>query len=163
MKKVYDCFVKAEEVVACTLLAGIVTLMFLSAVLRKAGMPINWAGDTSLLLFTWACFLGADLIIREKSMVNVDMLLRKFPIKVQKTIRIVCQIAAIALLISFVWFGVPLCIESVAREIFQHEPQLLLGDCKCPGRKRPYGDYFQHQSGQNDQVQRRDLWKEGRK
>lgn len=116
MKKVYDCFVKAEEVVACTLLAGIVTLMFLSAVLRKAGMPINWAGDTSLLLFTWACFLGADLIIREKSMVNVDMLLRKFPIKVQKTIRIVCQIAAIALLISFVWFGVPLCIESVARK-----------------------------------------------
>ena len=44
------------------------------------------------------------------------MLLRKFPIKVQKTIRIVCQIAAIALLISFVWFGIPLCIESVARK-----------------------------------------------
>ena len=49
MKKIYDCFVKAEEAIACLLLAGIVALMFLSAVLRKAGMPINWAGDTSLL------------------------------------------------------------------------------------------------------------------
>ena len=114
MKKIYDSFVKVEEAIACLLLAGIVALMFLSAVLRKAGMPINWAGDTSLLLFTWACFLGADLTIREKSMVNVDMLLRRFPVKVQKGIRIVCHIAAMALLISFVWYGVPLCIESVA-------------------------------------------------
>ena len=90
--------------------------MFLSAVLRKAGMPLNWAGDTSLLLFTWTCFLGADLAIREKSMVCVDMLLTKFPVKVQKTIRIACHIAAMALLISFVFYGVPLCIESAARQ-----------------------------------------------
>ena len=116
MKKIYNCFVKAEETIACLLLAGIVALMFLSAVLRKAGMPINWAGDTSLLLFTWACFFGADLTIREKSMVNVDMLQNKFPVKVQKAIRIACHIASMALLISFVCFGVPLCIESVARK-----------------------------------------------
>ncbi|MBR4670152.1 MAG: TRAP transporter small permease [Butyrivibrio sp.] len=116
MRKFYSCFVKAEEVVACLLLAGIVGLMFLSAVLRKAGIPLNWAGDTSLLLFTWACFFGADLAIREKSMVNVDMLLAKFPVKVQKIIRIACHILAMALLISFVYFGVPLCIDSVDRK-----------------------------------------------
>ncbi len=116
MKKFYNCFVKAEEVVACLLLAGIVGLMFLSAVLRKAGLPLNWAGDTSLLLFTWACFFGADLAIREKSMVNVDMLLVKFPVKVQKIIRIACHVLAMALLISFVYFGIPLCIDSVARK-----------------------------------------------
>ena len=116
MKKFYEYFVKAEEIIACLLLAGIVVLMFLSAVLRRAGMPLNWAGDTSLLLFTWACFLGADLAIREKSMVNVDMLLTKFPLKVQKWIRICCHIASMALLISFVYFGVPLCIESAARK-----------------------------------------------
>ncbi len=116
MSKIYNVFVKAEEIIACSLLAGIVGLMFLSAVLRKAGLPLNWAGDTSLLLFTWACFFGADLAIREKSMVNVDMLLTKFPVKVQKVIRIVCHIAAMALLISFVYFGVPLCLESVDRK-----------------------------------------------
>ena len=121
MKKIYDSFVKVEETVACLLLAGIVALMFLSAVLRKAGMPINWAGDTSLLLFTWACFLGADLTIREKSMVNVDMLLTRFPKNVQKVIRIACQIASMALLISFVLYGVPLCIESVARKFSNME------------------------------------------
>ena len=116
MKKVYESFVKAEEAIACLLLAGIVVLMFLSAVLRKAGLPINWAGDTSLLLFTWSCFLGADLAVREKSLVNVDMLLKRFPVKVQKAIRIACQIASIALLVSFMIFGVPLCIESAARK-----------------------------------------------
>ena len=116
MKKIYSSFVKAEEAIACLLLGGIVVLMFLSAVLRKAGMPINWAGDTSLLLFTWSCFLGADLSIREKNMVNVDMFLSKFPTKVQKAIRIACQVAAMALLLSFVYFGVPLCIRSVARK-----------------------------------------------
>ncbi len=116
MNKFYHYFVKCEEIIACILLAGIVGLMFLSAVLRKAGLPLNWAGDTSLLLFTWACFFGADLAIREKSMVNVDMLLTKFPVKVQKVIRIACQLAAMALLISFIYFGVPLCIDSVSRK-----------------------------------------------
>ncbi len=116
MNKLYNSFVKAEEIIACLMLAGIVGLMFLSAVLRKAGLPLNWAGDTSLLLFTWACFFGADLAIREKSMVNVDMLLTRFPVKVQKVIRISCHIAAMALLLSFVYFGVPLCIDSVDRK-----------------------------------------------
>ena len=116
MKKFYNGFVKVEEILACIMLAGIVVLMFLSAVLRRVGLPLNWAGDTSLLLFTWACFFGADLAIREKSMVSVDILLTKFPVKVQKVIRIVCHIAAMALLISFVYFGIPLCIESVARK-----------------------------------------------
>lgn len=116
MKKIYDCFVKAEELLACLSLAGIVGLMFLSAVMRKFGLPLNWAGDFSLLLFTWSCFFGADLAIREKSLVNVDMLLNKFPVKVQKVIRILCHIASMALLVSFVYFGIPLCIESVARK-----------------------------------------------
>ncbi|MBP5385288.1 MAG: TRAP transporter small permease [Lachnospiraceae bacterium] len=116
MSKFYHFFVKVEELIACLLLAGIVSLMFLSAVLRKAGLPLNWAGDTSLLLFTWACFLGADLTMREKSMVNVDMLLNRFPVKVQKVIRIVCHIAAMALLFSFIYYGIPLCIESVERK-----------------------------------------------
>ncbi len=116
MIKFYKYFVKVEEIIACLLLAGIVSLMFLSAVLRKAGLPLNWAGDTSLLLFTWACFFGADLTIREKSMVNVDMLLNRFSVRVQKVIRIVCHIASMVLLISFIYYGVPLCIDSVARK-----------------------------------------------
>lgn len=116
MKKLMDVFSKAEEILACAFLAGIVGLMFFSAVLRKFGAPLNWAGDFSLLLFTWACFFGADVSIREKNLVNVDMLLVKFPKKVQKAIRIVCHLAAMALLASFVYYGIPLCIESVARK-----------------------------------------------
>ncbi len=116
VKRFYAGFVKAEELLACVLLACIVTLMFLSAVMRKLGVPLNWAGDTSLLLFTWTCFFGADLAVREKSLVNVDMLLTRFPKRVQKIIRIACQIASMALLISFVLYGVPLCIDSVARK-----------------------------------------------
>ncbi len=116
MSRFYRYFVKIEEIIACLLLAGIVGLMFLSAVLRKAGLPLNWAGDTSLLLFTWSCFFGADLAIREKSMVNVDMLLTKLPVKIQKVVRIACHIAAMALLISFIYFGIPLCIESADRK-----------------------------------------------
>ena len=121
VKRFYAAFVKAEELLACLLLACIVTLMFLSAVMRKMGMPLNWAGDTSLLLFTWTCFFGADLAVRDKNLVNVDMLLTRFPKKVQKVIRIACQIASMALLISFVLYGVPLCIDSVARKFSNME------------------------------------------
>lgn len=116
MKKLYMYFTKAEEYLACFALFSIVVLMFLSALLRRVGLPINWAGDVSLLLFTWSCFLGADVAIREKNLVSVDMLLCKLPVRLQKWTRILCQLLAIVFLLSLTLYGVPLCIESVARK-----------------------------------------------
>lgn len=121
MKKFYAGFVKVEEFLACFSLAAIVVLMFLSAVLRKLGAPINWAGDVSLLFFTWSMFFGADLSIREKGLVSVDMLAEKFPLRVRKTLRIVFQIVAMVFLISLTWYGFPLAIESASRKFSNME------------------------------------------
>lgn len=121
MKKLYAAFVKAEEFLACFSLAAIVVLMFLSAVMRKLGHPINWAGDVSLLFFTWSMFFGADLSIREKNLVSVDMLLSRFSTGVQKALRILFQIVAMAFLLSLTWYGLPLAIESVNRKFSNME------------------------------------------
>lgn len=121
MKRFYASFVKAEDYIACGLLGSIVVLMFMSAMLRKFGLPINWAGDISLLFFSWAMFLGADLSVRERRLVAVDMVVCKLPVKGQKWLRIVLQVVAMVFLLSLTFYGVPLALESVARKFSNME------------------------------------------
>ena len=45
-----------ERIFTALLLCIISVLVFLSAVMRKIGIPINWAQDFSLLCFAWLTF-----------------------------------------------------------------------------------------------------------
>jgi TRAP-type C4-dicarboxylate transport system permease small subunit len=84
IKKFYNVFCKIEEFIVGAFVAFITFLVFASAVGRCLKFPINWAQDVSLLLFSWVVFLGADLALRKADFVRVDMLVTKFPVKVQK-------------------------------------------------------------------------------
>lgn len=116
VKKAYYYFSKAEEFIACALLVAVVSLVFISAVFRTIGQPLNWATDVAQLLFAWSIFFGVDLSMREKSLIKVDMLLEKLPVKVRKYIQIIWQVIIIIFLISLIAYGIPLCINSVDRK-----------------------------------------------
>lgn len=116
MKKAYYYFSKVEEFLACLLLMTVVTLVFISAIFRTAGHPLNWASDIAQLLFAWSIFFGVDLSMREKSLIKVDMLLQKFPVKVRKYLQVIWQIVIIIFLISLIVYGIPLCINSIDRK-----------------------------------------------
>lgn len=116
MKKAYYYFSKVEEFLACLMLMSVVTLVFASALFRTAGHPLNWASDTAQLLFAWSIFFGVDLSMREKSLIKVDMLLQKLPVKTRKYLQILWQIVIIVFLISLIVYGIPLCINSIDRK-----------------------------------------------
>ncbi|MDK2799643.1 MAG: hypothetical protein PWP27_1360 [Clostridiales bacterium] len=116
MRKAYYYFSKAEEFVACALLLAVVSLVFISAIFRTAGRPLNWANDVAQLLFAWSIFFGVNLSMREKSLIKVDMLLQKLPVKVRKYLQILWQIIIIIFLISLIAYGIPLCINSIDRQ-----------------------------------------------
>lgn len=101
-------------------IAAITLLVFLSAVLRLPliNRPLNWAVDMSLLLFAWVVFLGADIALRRADFVRVDMLVRLFPPKLQKSLYYCFYILAIAFLFVLIRYGVPLCISNKKR-LFQ--------------------------------------------
>ena len=117
-KNLYRLFYKAEEFVVSLFIVAITLLVFLSALARLVRHPINWAQDVSLLLFAWVVFLGADVALRRSDFVRVDMLICKFPAKLQKFLYYLWYIAAIVFLGILIRYGIPLSIENVKR-LFQ--------------------------------------------
>lgn len=59
MKKFYEKVCKLEELIALILVAGIAVLVFVSALMRTIGHPLNWAQDVALIAFAWLIFLGS--------------------------------------------------------------------------------------------------------
>jgi TRAP-type C4-dicarboxylate transport system permease small subunit len=116
----YKGFCKIEELIVASFVAVITFLVFISAVMRLKiiGHPLNWATDVSLLLFAWVVFLGADLALRKADFVRVDMLISRFPAKVQKFFYYLFYIVSIGFLGILIRYGVPLSISNKER-LFQ--------------------------------------------
>jgi TRAP-type C4-dicarboxylate transport system permease small subunit len=107
-----------EETIVAAFVGIITFLVFLSAVARGLNHPLNWAQDMALLLFAWVVFLGADSALRKADFVRVDMLVRIFPMKLQKFLYYFFYVIIIVFLGILVRFGIPLCIEN-SKRLFQ--------------------------------------------
>ena len=79
MKQLAAIVLKAEELIASSLLCIISILVFISAVARTCGYPINWAQDVALLAFAWLTFIGSDVLARPGKLLNLAMLFYKLP------------------------------------------------------------------------------------
>ena len=110
MKKFYEKFCKAEVAVASICLITCVSVIFISALLRVIGHPINWATDFSLLLFAWSTFMGADIAFRAGKLVNVDILANMLPDCMRKWNKIVIYSVCLIFLCALVYLGL---IQSV--------------------------------------------------
>lgn len=121
IKKCYKKFTYFEEFITNIMLAAITVLVFISAIARTVKHPLNWAVDISLLLFAWEVFLGGDIAVRNTKLIGVEILLGKFPVKIQKLLTLIffCMIIAFCLLLTF--YGVKLSLENTKR-LFQVMP-----------------------------------------
>ncbi|MCR5347163.1 MAG: TRAP transporter small permease [Fretibacterium sp.] len=105
MKKLYEKFCALEQWTALLLLAGITILVFIAALTRTCGYPINWAQDTALVMFAWMCFLGGDIAIRTTGLIGVDLFAKMFPGPVQKFLDILFKILILVFLAVLVVYG----------------------------------------------------------
>jgi len=112
---IYHGFCRIEETIVALFVAAITFLIFISAIARFFGYPINWAPDTSMLLLSWVIFLGADTALRRTDFIRVDVLLRKFPVKVRKFLYYFYYAAIITFLGLIVRYGIPLAMENTKR------------------------------------------------
>ena len=119
LKTTYSFICKVEEFLTSFALCAITFLVFVSAIGRFIGYPINWAIDISLLLLAWGAFLGADIGIRKNRVINVDFLTSKMPVATQKMIAIAWSVAIILFLVVLIAYGIPLCITNAKRQ-FQY-------------------------------------------
>ncbi len=121
IKRGYKQFCTIEQIFSNILLVTITVLVFLSAVARTVGHPLNWAVDISLLLFAWQVFIGGDIAVRNTNLIGVEILADKFPPRVQKILKISFFILIIMFLSVLVYFGVPLLLQNWKR-LFQVLP-----------------------------------------
>ena len=112
---VYNGFCKIEETIVAVFVAAITFLVFTSAVARFLGHPLNWAPDTSLLLLSWVIFLGADAALRRADFIQVDILLLRLPLKVQKFLYYFYYAIIVTFLMMLVRYGIPLALENTKR------------------------------------------------
>jgi len=115
MKRVYEIYCRFEELIVGIIFVSIVVLVFSAAFFRQFDKPIVWADDIAKFLFSWAAFLGADVAMRHSRLVGVDILVKKLPPKIAKIVQILVFMIIITLLLSFVYYGTRLSIESADR------------------------------------------------
>jgi TRAP-type C4-dicarboxylate transport system permease small subunit len=115
MKTFYDCLCKIESFVAWATLWTMVALIFAAGIARLCLYPINWAIDLGTCLFAWSCFLSADIAWREDKLMNVDILIRKFPENVRRYLRLVNYTILFGFLAYLVIFGIWLSYTTRAR------------------------------------------------
>ena len=91
MKKFYEKVCKLEELIALILVAGIAVLVFVSALMRTIGHPLNWIG--------------------------VDLFVKKFPAGVQKVLDILFKVIIAAFLCVLIYYGYGMTTSGWARQI----------------------------------------------
>ena len=121
MKKLYDRYCLAEEIICGALFASIVALVFSSAVLHLFNQPLIWADDIAKLCFAWSAFLGADIAMRRCRLVGVDIILLRLPRRAQKIVLILGHLVIAVTLAVFIFYGIKLTYASLNRH-FQTIP-----------------------------------------
>lgn len=112
MKKISDKILKIEELLAGGMLVLISVLVFLSAVARTIGMPVNWAQDVSLLAFGWLTFIGSDIVAKSGNLIRIDMLANKLPKSVQKVLTVIFDVMMALFLLILIVYGFILVSQS---------------------------------------------------
>ncbi len=117
MKTIYRKFCRFEEVLSVVLLAGLTILVFISAMMRTVGMPLNWAQDVALVAFAWMIFLGSDIAVRGPGLIGVNIIVKKLPGSIQKTLDIIFKVVIIGFLCVLVINGFVMTLDGWDREI----------------------------------------------
>jgi len=108
-RKAYKFIGKVENFIAGVLFVIIVCVIFTAGLGRSIGHPIRWAMDASTFLFAWAVFFSADVAMRKDRHVNVEILVRKLPKKMQSYLVLFNYIIIIIFLVFLIIYGIKLC------------------------------------------------------
>jgi TRAP-type C4-dicarboxylate transport system permease small subunit len=113
--RAYDAICRLEMGICMACFMLIIVLVFGNAILRKLGIPLQWASDVAQLLFSYLAFLGADIALRKGSLVGVGLLTERFPAKARTALSLVCYLLMASFLLVIIWHGFPLAVRSWKR------------------------------------------------
>ncbi|WP_370677887.1 TRAP transporter small permease [Pleomorphomonas sp. PLEO] len=107
---------RVESVVARALLAAMVGLVFMAGVMRWFGYPLVWSMDVAQLLFVWASFIGADMAMRRRGLIAVDLFVRWIPTRYRVYLDIATGLLILAFLLTLSTLGYKLVMLNLERQ-----------------------------------------------
>lgn len=89
-------------------LVGILTVcVFLQVLIRFVfKFPIPWTEEVSRIAFVYIIFVGATIAVRDKTHINVDVLLVMLPSEVTRWIQRIGLVLVAGFLIFMIWQGI---------------------------------------------------------
>ena len=115
MQRFYILFRRGEMYISTFFLLISTFIIFAAAMFRTFGHPINWASDVAIILFVWSTMLGADIALRNKALVSVDLLLTRLPHAMQRLLTLLILLCMAGTCIYFICYGFKLASMSAAR------------------------------------------------
>ena len=107
---------RVESVVARALLAAMVGLVFMAGVMRWFGYPLVWSMDVAQLLFVWASFIGADMAMRKRGLIAVDLFVRWMPPRYRVYLDLATALVVLVFLLSLSYLGYKLVMLNLERQ-----------------------------------------------
>lgn len=96
---------RIEFALAKALLAGITVLVFVAAISRFLGSPVEWSDDMAQLLFVWLCVFGANRAMRMKMHMAMDYLIRRFARTPRWIVEMSNGFLMLGFLLTLAWSG----------------------------------------------------------
>ena len=112
MKKFYRIMCRIEMIIAKLGILLMTIFIFLGAVTRAIGSPLAWTTDAGQFTLAWATFLAGDIAFREGRLANLDIIVVRFPTRIQKVIAVVLYTVIIIFICCLIYFGIQLTISS---------------------------------------------------
>lgn len=116
MRRFNQLRLKAESAFTTLLLGLLIVLVFVAAVLRWVGISIVWSVDTAQFLFTWLCFVGADLAYYHHKHMGVDLVKKRLSPKGACVLEIIITILVMVFMASVFYYGMKLSIANRVRK-----------------------------------------------
>ncbi len=101
---------RLEFALAKCLLVAITVLVFIAAMSRFFGAPVEWSDDMAQLLFVWLCMLGANRAMRLKMHMAMDYSIKRLSRKPRWLVELLNGALMLAFLLTLAWSGYKLTI-----------------------------------------------------
>ena len=108
---------KFEEIIGITLLAVVVTVVFMGVVLRLVfHSGLTWGEEVARYGFLWVCYLGASYGVKSNDHIRINFMVNVFPKGARKVLRVITDI---------IWLGFNIAIVIFSMDYYLRQKNFL--------------------------------------
>ncbi len=115
MERLMEILDRIEVVLCQGLFLVIVGLVFVSALLRYVGYPINWTNALASGLFVWLIYIGGDRALRRSRHIGMSSFVDRLPERWRNVVEVVTNVLILVFLVIIAYLGVRMVLANTRR------------------------------------------------